>query len=155
MVFLLWFVRSKKCSRVVSLADVRADARIWLQGKNGVFSTACGRNRFERENCQKQDVLGKSVVHFCGERKMRRAGILSKRDKKTSANAEVLKNGAPEEIRTPGLQVRSLLLYPAELRAREDVSKRKSSPCQARWPYFITRRRISAIATPPRKPWQA
>ena len=26
--------------------------------------------------------------------------------------------GAPEEIRTPGLQVRSLLLYPAELRAR-------------------------------------
>ena len=26
--------------------------------------------------------------------------------------------GAPEEIRTPDLQVRSLLLYPAELRAR-------------------------------------
>lgn len=27
--------------------------------------------------------------------------------------------GAPEEIRTPGLQVRSLLLYPAELRAHK------------------------------------
>ena len=31
--------------------------------------------------------------------------------------------GAPEEIRTPDLQVRSLLLYPAELRARS--TKRK------------------------------
>ena len=30
--------------------------------------------------------------------------------------------GAPEEIRTPDLQVRSLLLYPAELRARSTKS---------------------------------
>lgn len=29
-------------------------------------------------------------------------------------------SGAPEEIRTPDLQVRSLLLYPAELRARNE-----------------------------------
>ena len=28
-------------------------------------------------------------------------------------------NGAPEEIRTPDPQIRSLVLYPAELRARE------------------------------------
>src|SRR5689334_7187702 len=28
------------------------------------------------------------------------------------------KNGAPEEIRTPDPQIRSLVLYPAELRAR-------------------------------------
>ena len=27
-------------------------------------------------------------------------------------------NGAPEEIRTPDPQIRSLVLYPAELRAR-------------------------------------
>ena len=39
--------------------------------------------------------------------------------------------GAPEEIRTPGLQVRSLLLYPAELRARcEDVLIEKRTGCQ-------------------------
>ena len=30
----------------------------------------------------------------------------------------VIKNGAPEEIRTPDPQIRSLVLYPAELRAR-------------------------------------
>ena len=29
-----------------------------------------------------------------------------------------LENGAPEEIRTPDPQIRSLVLYPAELRAR-------------------------------------
>ena len=39
--------------------------------------------------------------------------------------------GAPEEIRTPGLQVRSLLLYPAELRARrEGVLIEKRTVCQ-------------------------
>ena len=39
--------------------------------------------------------------------------------------------GAPEEIRTPGLQVRSLLLYPAELRARrEGVLIEKRISCQ-------------------------
>jgi hypothetical protein len=32
--------------------------------------------------------------------------------------AKSLKNGAPEEIRTPDPQIRSLVLYPAELRAR-------------------------------------
>ena len=40
--------------------------------------------------------------------------------------------GAPEEIRTPGLQVRSLLLYPAELRARrEKLCIENSSRSQA------------------------
>ena len=39
--------------------------------------------------------------------------------------------GAPEEIRTPGLQVRSLLLYPAELRARrEKLCIAITLPCQ-------------------------
>ena len=39
--------------------------------------------------------------------------------------------GAPEEIRTPGLQVRSLLLYPAELRARcEGVLIEMRTACQ-------------------------
>ena len=39
--------------------------------------------------------------------------------------------GAPEEIRTPGLQVRSLLLYPAELRARrEKLCIEIALPCQ-------------------------
>ena len=30
----------------------------------------------------------------------------------------ILSSGAPEEIRTPDPQIRSLVLYPAELRAR-------------------------------------
>jgi len=33
--------------------------------------------------------------------------------------ADAGRNGAPEEIRTPDPQIRSLVLYPAELRARE------------------------------------
>ena len=33
----------------------------------------------------------------------------------------MVKNGAPGEIRTPDTQVRSLVLYPAELRARKDL----------------------------------
>ena len=32
-----------------------------------------------------------------------------------------LKNGAPEEIRTPNLLIRSQMLYPIELRARISV----------------------------------
>ena len=34
------------------------------------------------------------------------------------------KTGAPEEIRTPDPQIRSLVLYPAELRARAAVKRR-------------------------------
>ena len=33
-----------------------------------------------------------------------------------------LSDGAPEEIRTPDPQIRSLVLYPAELRARRGVA---------------------------------
>lgn len=33
-------------------------------------------------------------------------------------SVQLLQNGAPEEIRTPDPQIRSLVLYPAELRAR-------------------------------------
>ena len=33
------------------------------------------------------------------------------------ASLTIVKNGAPEEIRTPDPQIRSLVLYPAELRA--------------------------------------
>ena len=36
--------------------------------------------------------------------------------------------GAPEEIRTPDPQIRSLVLYPAELRARLAQSRRKMVP---------------------------
>ena len=35
-------------------------------------------------------------------------------------------SGAPEEIRTPDLQVRSLLLYPAELRAPDSGEVRQN-----------------------------
>ena len=36
--------------------------------------------------------------------------------------------GAPGEIRTPDLQVRSLLLYPAELRAHDGGQNREKEP---------------------------
>ena len=36
------------------------------------------------------------------------------------------KNGAPEEIRTPDPQIRSLVLYPAELRAPAPTVKRRA-----------------------------
>ena len=38
------------------------------------------------------------------------------------------RNGAPGEIRTPDLQVRSLLLYPAELRAPDNGKHRQNAP---------------------------
>jgi hypothetical protein len=46
-------------------------------------------------------------------------------------------NGAPGEIRTPGPQIRSLVLYPAELRVRFEganllgrLLKGKNNPCR-------------------------
>jgi hypothetical protein len=39
----------------------------------------------------------------------------------TQGIAEVLKGCAPGEIRTPDPQVRSLMLYPTELRARKGI----------------------------------
>ena len=52
--------------------------------------------------------------------------------KATSKTDRLNLHGAPEEIRTPGLQVRSLLLYPAELRARrEKLCIENSSRSQA------------------------
>ena len=51
--------------------------------------------------------------------------------KATSKTNRLNLHGAPEEIRTPGLQVRSLLLYPAELRARrEKLCIAIALPCQ-------------------------
>ena len=52
------------------------------------------------------------------------------------------KNGAPEEIRTPDPQIRSLVLYPAELRVRVaaavnrlrgDPLKRPIGDCKRIW----------------------
>ena len=41
-------------------------------------------------------------------------------------------NGAPEEIRTPDPQIRSLVLYPAELRAR-NIAGMGVSLIRPRW----------------------
>ena len=43
--------------------------------------------------------------------------------------------GAPEEIRTPDPQIRSLVLYPAELRAR--CAARKMAACGAGHSYRL------------------
>ena len=42
-----------------------------------------------------------------------------------------LANGAPEEIRTPDPQIRSLVLYPAELRARFSLAFQGARPADA------------------------
>ena len=59
--------------------------------------------------------------------------------------------GAPEEIRTPGLQVRSLLLYPAELRARcEKLCIAIALSCQilSRKKSFFVRKPLPAFRLP-------
>ena len=53
----------------------------------------------------------KLIVRHCN-------GAVLPLQRKCSANTALLKNGAPGEIRTPDHQVRSLVLYPTELRAR-------------------------------------
>ena len=70
------------------------------------------------------------VVH-AGEPSDNSIAKALKTKKPSALLRRVIFYGAPEEIRTPGLQVRSLLLYPAELRAREKSSKRKPPACQA------------------------
>jgi hypothetical protein len=45
------------------------------------------------------------------------------------APALILASGAPEEIRTPDPQIRSLVLYPAELRARFSRRRGFDGPC--------------------------
>jgi hypothetical protein len=47
---------------------------------------------------------------------IRPCGTISRLDTKTLNILDI--SGAPEEIRTPDPQIRSLVLYPAELRAR-------------------------------------
>jgi hypothetical protein len=46
-------------------------------------------------------------------------------------SAKSLINGAPEEIRTPDPQIRSLVLYPAELRARFSLTFQGLRPADA------------------------
>jgi hypothetical protein len=71
-----------------------------------------------------------SVAPYAACVQWRRAPALALRGKsrasQTGAAIEpanlVNENGAPEEIRTPDPQIRSLVLYPAELRARRVVA---------------------------------
>src|SRR5579863_5836250 len=56
---------------------------------------------------------------------------------------EPLGNGAPEEIRTPDPQIRSLVLYPAELRApcaSRGKSRATNTACGAGHSYSLRRR---------------
>src|SRR6266576_1528834 len=47
--------------------------------------------------------------------------------------AKEYRSGAPEEIRTPDPQIRSLVLYPAELRARFSLGLVGLTPRCIRW----------------------
>ena len=66
-----------------------------------------------------------------------------------------LENGAPEEIRTPDPQIRSLVLYPAELRARfRGHLGPKACFCRVQSGYIFCRSRKRAIATGSGPAWQ-
>ena len=66
--------------------------------------------------------------------------------------AKSLINGAPEEIRTPDPQIRSLVLYPAELRARFSLRLGLNSPSASE--NVFGRSRKSALATGSGLIWQ-
>ena len=66
--------------------------------------------------------------------------------------AKSLINGAPEEIRTPDPQIRSLVLYPAELRARFSLRLGLNSPSASE--NVFGRSRKSALATRSGRDWQ-
>ena len=52
-------------------------------------------------------------------------------------------NGAPEEIRTPDPQIRSLVLYPAELRARASAECARKAAHSYRVQAELARRRVT------------
>jgi hypothetical protein len=64
----------------------------------------------------------------------------------------LLADGAPEEIRTPDPQIRSLVLYPAELRARFSRRRRFNNPHASKKRFG--RPRKSALATRSDLDWQ-
>jgi hypothetical protein len=61
-----------------------------------------------------QDVLGKDEPRFLAKT-VKIGNFLH--------GSRVLSAGAPEEIRTPDPQIRSLVLYPAELRALDSAAE--------------------------------
>ena len=65
-------------------------------------------------------------------------------------------DGAPEEIRTPDPQIRSLVLYPAELRARFSLASEEPKARRSRVHLrkHFQRSRKRAIATGSRGAWQ-
>ena len=50
---------------------------------------------------------------------------------------DLIQNGAPEEIRTPSLLIRSQMLYPVELRARKSMKARKLAKMRQKSKVFI------------------
>src|SRR5581483_9610749 len=58
-----------------------------------------------------------------------------------SSLRSLTKTGAPEEIRTPDPQIRSLVLYPAELRARSLPAFRNRLAAEGREPMKAARQR--------------
>jgi hypothetical protein len=57
-------------------------------------------------------------------------------DERLVGKVQKKENGAPGAIRTPGPQIRSLMLYPAELRVHGDALL--GAPLRIRNPYFAT-----------------
>jgi hypothetical protein len=61
--------------------------------------------------------VDEKAIRIIGSRDVLQAVIAANRTR-TEMFVVLYANGAPEEIRTPDPQIRSLVLYPAELRAR-------------------------------------
>src|SRR5205823_2307443 len=65
-------------------------------------------------------------------------------------SCEAAKNGDPERIRTSGLQIRNLPLYPAELRGRGSRKRRKASGPPAANPFLTLSTGMPESPTPNR-----
>ena len=78
--------------------------------------------------------------------------LLGRKDSLLTWADKTIAAGAPEEIRTPDPQIRSLVLYPAELRARFSLGILGLRPGCIRG--LVGRSRKSALATRSRWDWQ-
>ena len=56
------------------------------------------------------------------------------------------RNGAPEEIRTPDPQIRSLVLYPAELRARMPLPGTRAAERRDSYRLRLPLARVTSLA---------
>ena len=107
--------RSPKAGRL------RATAVVQTHGRSTRVSDTSAA--LERRQTVSKPRSKPAMIHICGPQGPALESRLMKRIPRRQSCPLLQKNGAPEEIRTPDPQIRSLVLYPAELRARRPFSR--------------------------------